>query len=114
MITRKKRSLGKGARWLVRGRKAWLALTPSSRPRRVFRAVIVYLKNKVQDNPQLKEKLLVVLAPFPGLTARLRALGYKAAHDWQGNGCLTSRSQEIYSKFKKAIAEQEGEKRKVQ
>lgn len=119
-FTRPLRTLGKVARWFVRGSKAWLTLTPASRPRRVLRTAIVYLKQKVHDNPRFKEKLMVVLAPFPGLTARLRTLGYKAAmpgsgtYDSQGKECLTSRSQQIYSKFQKAIAEQEREKRKGQ
>lgn len=112
-LTKPLRLTGKFARWFVRGSKAWLTFAPGSRPRRVSRKAIVWLMNKVRENPKLKTKSLIWLNKHPSLKQRLKRIALAqppAASDFlvtdirTGNiSDLSPRARQIYISLKSAV-----------
>lgn len=74
-LTKPLRFVGKFVRWFVRGSYHWLAFSPTSRPRRIVKNMLLQLKNNINANPKLKIKIISTLNRFPALKARLKRVG---------------------------------------
>lgn len=60
--------------WFLTGAIAWLTFSPSSRPRRVLRKQLIFVKNFILARPALKRKIVKILNNFPKLKYRLKKL----------------------------------------
>ncbi|MHB1646866.1 MAG: class I SAM-dependent methyltransferase [bacterium] len=105
---------GNFARWFVNGSIAWLTFSPSSRPRRIIKKVLLNLKSKINARPKLKKLLLMLLSPFPKFKERLKKMGCQDAVITNHNESkeisietpeLSPHAQKIYSDLKNAIEE---------
>ena len=105
------RLAGKFSRWFVVGAKHWITFSPTSRPRRVLKQVVISLKNYINVRPKLKNKIINILNRFPKIKARLKKIGQQkdiiSSNNYQAPEYLhlTPRAQEIYNKLKLAIDE---------
>ncbi|MBU2755767.1 class I SAM-dependent methyltransferase [Acidithiobacillus sp. CV18-3] len=112
-LTKPLRLAGKFARWFVRGSKAWLTFAPGSRPRRVCRKALVWLMNKVRENPKLKTKSVIWLNKHPSLKQRLKRIAFAqppAASDFlvtdirtENISDLSPRARQIYLRLNAAL-----------
>ncbi|MCT7507776.1 methyltransferase domain-containing protein [Aliarcobacter cryaerophilus] len=105
-ITKPFRIIGKLARWLVYGLYHWLTFSPTSRPRRIIKQLLVSLKHYINTNPKLKYKLIQILNKFPAIKNRLKKIGSNNTIDNKIEiSELTERGNEVYknlnSKFKR-------------
>jgi chemotaxis protein histidine kinase CheA len=69
------RTIGTWVKWFVRGSRAWLTLSPGSRPRRIVRNYLIALKGAIRQRPRLKLAIIRALQPFPRVRDRLTRLG---------------------------------------
>lgn len=106
------RIAGKSVRWFVHGSIAWLTLSPSSRPRRMLRTFVFFLKRKVKKNKKLKSFVAILLVRFPNLKKRLQLIGNETQtvhiEEKNLNGDITTsqlnpHAMRIYAKLKAAI-----------
>jgi len=72
-VTKPLRLAGKAVRWFLRGVKHWLTFSPSSRPRRIMRKTLIFIKHHINANPKLKTKILRLLNHFPGIKTKLKS-----------------------------------------
>jgi O-antigen chain-terminating methyltransferase len=68
-------------RWCWIGIVAWLSFAPGSRPRRIIRRGLLFVKTIVLNHPRLKIAAIWILIPFPKLANRLCALGKISTSD---------------------------------
>ena len=105
------RILGKLVRWFYYGIYHWITFSPTSRPRRILKQVIISFKNYINTKPKLKNKIINILNRFPKIKARLKRIGQEkdivSSNNYQAPEYLhlTPRAQEIYYKLKLAIDE---------
>ena len=108
------RLAGKTVRWLVTGTKHWVTFSPTSRPKRVTKQMLVSLKHHINSHPRLKMNLLTILNRFPTLKARLRQIGQQHVVAQtpfpiiEGPAQLSPRAKKIYNDLKNAIELQKG------
>jgi SAM-dependent methyltransferase len=96
------RSASLAVRWLGRGTRAWLTLTPGSRPRRVARRTLENLADSLSGQPRLRAAVVRLLpsSPVPDQQVqREEAPGHIATDVPQ----LSPRAQRIYLDLKAAI-----------
>ena len=62
------------SRWLAHGVRAWVALKPGSRPRRVARRAVIGLAGYVKGRPRLANGARTILRRFPAVRNRLQAV----------------------------------------
>jgi FkbM family methyltransferase len=96
------RSASLAVRWLGRGTRAWLTLTPGSRPRRVARRTLENLADSLPGQPRLRAAVVRLLpsSPVPDQQVqREEAPGHIATDVPQ----LSPRAQRIYLDLKAAI-----------
>jgi len=108
------RLAGKGARWIIRRSIVWLSLSPASRPRRIFRKLLIVLKHKVNVNPKVKRVVLNVFSRFPRLMGHLRNIDKNQVTTVpmfciQKPELLSPRAQEIYRDINVAIEKKSAE-----
>lgn len=111
-VTYPLRLAGKAVRWFVRGSFAWITFSPSSRPRRMLRSFLLFMKRKVKENYILKSFAVRVLARFPTLKERLMRVGETSFYTHANKGIsledltldhLNSHGKRIYVDLKIAI-----------
>lgn len=112
------RQFGKLIRWIVYGSYHWLTFSKTSRPRRVLKASLINLKNKINSRPLLKQKVMRLLSFLPSLQNRLRQVGRFVAVDAKNNteklrqensyniAQLSPRAKQIYFQLKGAVEQQ--------
>ena len=108
-------------RWFVTAIKHWITFSPtssspSSRPRRILKQLLLALKQRINTNPKLKMKLRSLLNHFPRLKAILKRVG-QANYHGQTNitqidepAQLSPQAKKIYHALKKEIDLQQGSK----
>ncbi len=111
-VTYPLRLAGKAARWFVHGSIAWITFSPASRPRRILRTFLIFMKRKVKENYKLKSFAVRVLARFPTLKERLMRVGEASFYTRENKGSsledmtlnhLNSNAKRIYVDLKVAI-----------
>jgi chemotaxis protein histidine kinase CheA len=118
-ITYPLRLLGKFTRWLVYGSYHWLTFSPNSRPRRLLKQWLISAKQKINQKPTLKKRLIRILSVFPRLKARLKRVSYVGLPNsalisshiesssvpttQQAYLDLSQRAKKIYAQLKQAI-----------
>lgn len=116
-ITRPLRWTSMVGQWFVRGGIAWLTFAPMSRPWRVTRQASLHLKLYVAARPRLKALAFRCLAPFPGLKARLKAMGgsfpLSVPQPFHANELdqLSPSARQIYLNLKAAIEQRRKEEK---
>ncbi len=99
--TKPLRLIGKFIRWFVTGIKHWVTFSPTSRPRRVYKQMLISLKHRINANPKLKLRVIHFLNYFPGLKVRLKNIRrddiFNESHERDE---LTLQAQEIYDELK--------------
>ena len=112
-MTKPLRLMSKIARWFSRGARAWLALKPGSRPRRVASNVLVHLKVWVLNSPRVRAQAIRVVQRFPRLKARLLAVGSQSTSALPTVGKITPlvsdmpvAAARLYAKLLRAWPEQ--------
>lgn len=119
-ITAPLRWAGDSARWFVRGSFAWLTLASGSRPRRMLRSMLIFLKFRISAHRRLKTFAVKLLSPFPHLNARIRLVGFTHPEDCpnilssteekiEGIENLSPRAREIYFDLEAAIEQRQEE-----
>ena len=73
-VTKPLRLARKAVQWFLTGAKHWLTFSPSSRPRRIMKTILISIKNRVNAHPKLKIKLLSILNHFPGIKEKLKGI----------------------------------------
>ena len=68
------RLLGHFSRWFVSGVKHWITFSPTSRPRRILKKLLISLKSYIYANPRLKQQIVKILNKFPKLKNRLKRI----------------------------------------
>ena len=114
------RILGKFIRWFTTGVKHWITFSPTSRPRRVLKKILISVKNYINTNPRLKMKLVGILNNFPKLKKRLKRVGQVDHHEESrafqvdeytnenSEVQLSPEAKKIYNDLKQAIALKKG------
>ena len=100
-----KRVVGKKLRWIMKGSIAWLTFSAHSRPRRVLKKGLIIVKQRINNNPQVKRWLVRILSCFPSIKARLKRVGnVPAITDYTaGLEALPPRVGSIYRSLKVAM-----------
>ncbi len=123
-MTKSLRLAGKFTRWLVYGSYHWLTFSPTSRPRRSIKNLVLKMKNYINSNPKLKMKIISILNRFPKLKARLKRVSqdnYFLSDNskltaWNALGCksqnlelshLSPEAKKIYNDLKYAIEQKQ-------
>ncbi len=118
-ITKPLRLAGDFIRWFKRGVYHWVTFSPTSRPRRVAKKILISLKYYIHTKPRLKTKLLNILDRFPKLKTRLKSIG---STDFSNHNLLevdiytnsevklSPKAKKVYSDLKKVIDLQKGNK----
>jgi len=117
-MTKPLRIAGKSVRWFATGVKHWVTFSPTSRPRRVVKKVLLTSKHSINAHPKIKMKLMEMLEHFPVLKERLRKVGKEefsttpvaTTHCPHTPSQLSPQAQKIYDDLKQAIALQQGSK----
>ncbi len=73
-LTKPLRLVGKTARWFVTGVKHWVTFSPTSRPRRVLKSILLKMKHRINANPKLKNRINTILNNFPILKNKIKKL----------------------------------------
>ena len=112
-ITKPLRQLTNFMRWFVTGVRHWLTFSPTSRPRRAAKKVLLHLKYKIASNPKLKKIIVYILTKYPKLNALIVNIIMPQSEPMkkneQENGQLNSpRAKEIYMQLKQQIKNDEG------
>ncbi|MHA7882548.1 FkbM family methyltransferase [Nitratireductor rhodophyticola] len=109
-ITAPLRALSYAARWFLQRSWAWLTLKPSSRPRRVAKAILVNSARYVLARPKLARPLKQALQRMPVLDKRLRVMivstpSFFASLPSAGNSIedLSPRGRAIHRQLSEAI-----------
>lgn len=95
--------------WIWEGSIAWLTFSPSSRPRRVVKKILVKSKQFIVARPKLKFWILDILNRLPTLKDRLKRIGLDEPlfhSSWpylDGPQHLSPRAKQIYADLKAAI-----------
>ena len=115
-ITKPLRLIGQFARWFMRGSYHWITFSPTSRPCRIIKNLVLKIKYYINARPVLKNRVMNLLNHFPTLKARLKKIRqtdyslsenskFKIQNSVLEYTYLTPRSKEIYHKLKVAIKE---------
>ena len=73
-ITQPLREIARFARWFIIGVKHWITFSPTSRPRRVVKSVLISSKHYINRHPKLKMRVLDILHYFPGLRTQIKKI----------------------------------------
>ena len=101
------RLLGHFSRWFVSGVKHWITFSPTSRPRRILKKLLISLKSYIYANPRLKQQIVKILNKFPKLKNRLKRIN-NVQPVTNNISSLSSRANEIYNNLKKQQKNNEG------
>ena len=88
--------------FMVRG-IAWITFAAGSRPRRIIKQILIYLKYRIYSSPRLKSKILTILVRFPSLKLKLKSIYNIANNNIQMSPIIHGTSQrgnQIYNKLK--------------
>ena len=112
-ITKPLRELTNFMRWFVTGVRHWVTFSPTSRPRRVAKKVLLNLKYKIAASPKLKKIILRILTKYPKLNTLILKIIMPQTEltkkNEQENSQLSSpRAKEIYRQLKERIKNDEG------
>ena len=88
-------------------------LSLKNRLKQFSKKVIISLKHKINANPRLKEQILLLFKPFPGLKERLKGIrthrhAYMSMCEIESPEQLSPRAREIYDELKKSIENRNG------
>ena len=86
-----------------------------NRPKQIGKKVIISLKHKINANPKLKERILLLFKPFPKLKERLKGIrthrhAYMSMCEIEGPEQLSPHARQLYDELKKSIETQNGTK----
>jgi O-antigen chain-terminating methyltransferase len=73
-ITQPLREIARFARWFIIGVKHWITFSPTSRPRRVVKSILISFKHYINRHPRFKMKVLDILHYFPGLRTQIKKI----------------------------------------
>ncbi len=84
-----------------------------SRLKQLSKKVIIPLKHKINANPKLKEKVLLLFKPFPGLKEKLKGIrthrhAYMSMCEIESPEQLSLRARQLYDELKNSIENQNG------
>lgn len=104
-VTKPLRLMGKALRWFIRGSKAWIIFSPSSRPRRMIKEILLSLKEKINNHKVLKKVVTKLLKISPSLYTRLKNLKRPHGNTLNSSSIALSsqRSERILMDIKNAI-----------
>ena len=64
-LTKPLRIVGIAIRWFVCGLYHWITFSPSSRPRRVIKNILIKFKHKINTQPKIKSRVIALLKILP-------------------------------------------------
>ena len=90
-------------------------LSLKNRSKQLGKQLIISLKHKINANPKLKEKVLLLFEPFPKLKERLKGIrthrhAYMSMCEIESPEQLSPRARHIYDELKMSIENQNGNK----
>ena len=112
-ITKPLRELTKFMRWFVTGVWHWITFSPTSRPRRVAKKVLLNLKYKIAASPKLKKIILRILTKYPKLNTLILKIimpqtELTKKYEQENSQLSSPRAKEIYRQLKERIKNDEG------
>ncbi|WP_434658144.1 class I SAM-dependent methyltransferase [Sulfurimonas sp. NW9] len=112
-ITKPLREVTSFIRWFLTGVRHWVTFSPTSRPRRVVKKVLLSLKYKIASQPKLKKISVYILTKYPKLNMLILRLimpqTKQTKTDLQENRQLNSpRAKQIYKQLQESIKKNEG------
>lgn len=100
-MTKPLKLIGKAIKWFAMGSYHWLTFSPTSRPRRIIKNLLLMTKYYINANPKLKIQIIRILQHFPSLAKALNSItpprNIKLLHE-QDKLCY--RAQIIYDEMK--------------